>query len=156
MSKTWTFKGGVHPAYNKELSSDKASEELPLQSSYVIPLSQNIGAPSVPVVARGDMVLKGQLIAEPGGFVSVPLHAPTSGKIKKIDVYNHPSGRTMQAIEIKPDGEDKWIDGIGDKRDYEKMTAEEIKKAILDAGLVGMGGAAFPTHVKLSSSRQAH
>lgn len=150
MSKTWNFQGGVHPAYNKELSCNKAVEQLPLQASYVLPLSQNIGAPSVPVVARGDEVLKGQLIAEPGGFVSVPLHAPTSGKIKKIDTYNHPNGRTMMAIEIKPDGEDKWIDGVGEKRDYQKMDAAEIKKAILDAGLVGMGGAAFPTHVKLS------
>ena len=150
MSKTWTFQGGVHPAYNKELSCHVAAEPMPLQKSYVLPLSQNIGAPSVPVVARGDEVLKGQLIAEPGGFVSVPLHAPTSGKIKKIDTYNHPNGKSMMAIEIKPDGEDKAIEGFGEKRDHTKMSGEEIKKAIQDAGLVGMGGAAFPTHVKLS------
>lgn len=154
MTKILKFHGGVHPSYHKNFTESLPAEEMPLQAKYVIPLSQNIGAASVPVVERGDTILKGQMIAEPGGFVSVPLHAPTSGKVKKIDMYPHPSGATMSAIEIKPDGEDKWIDGCGVLRDYENLDAEAIKKAVWDAGLVGMGGAAFPTHVKLSPPKE--
>jgi electron transport complex protein RnfC len=154
MSKLIKFHGGVHPSYNKKRTENLAAEELPLQDSYVVPLSQNIGAMSVPVVERGDEVKKGQMIAEPGGFVSIPIHAPTSGKVKKIDVYPHPSGGNMAAIEIKSDGEDTWAEGIGVQRDYENLDADAIRAAIRNAGIVGMGGAAFPTHVKLSPPKE--
>jgi electron transport complex protein RnfC len=154
MSRTFTFQGGIHPDYHKDLSSHLPTETLPLQERYIVPFSQNIGAASVPVVERGAEVRKGQILAEPGGFVSVAVHAPTSGKIAKIDTYPHPSGRDLMAFEIKPDGQDLWADGIGPLRDVENMTVEDLKKAIRDAGLVGMGGAAFPTHVKLSPPKE--
>ena len=144
MSRILHFHGGVHPAYHKDRTAGLMSVHMPLQDKYVVPLSQNIGAASVAIVERGDEVLKGQMIAEPGGFVSVPVHAPTSGKVKKVDVYQHPSGTAMPAIEIKPDGADKWLDGCGPLRDVDNMDAEAIKKAIWDAGLVGMGSAAIP------------
>lgn len=154
MKAAFDFHGGIHPAYNKETTAGLPAEELPLQEKYIVPLSQSLGAAGNPVVERGTEVLKGQLLAEPGGFVSVPIHAPTSGKVSKIDNFPHPSGRMMTALEITADGEDRWIDGCGPLRDFENMKPDAIKKAIWDAGIVGMGGAAFPTHVKLSPPKE--
>lgn len=150
MTKPIHFSGGVHPDYSKSATAGTPIEEMPLLESYIVPLSQNLGAAAVPIVEKGDEVLKGQMIGEAGGFVSAPVHAPTSGKVKKIDDYPHPVGRSMPAIEIAADGEDRWAEGCGPLRDVDNLKPEEIRKAIWDAGLVGMGGAAFPTHVKLS------
>ncbi len=150
MTKPVHFQGGVHPAYNKQYTVDLSIEKMPLPKRFVIPLSQNLGAPAKCLVEKGQEVLKGQPLGEPGGFVSTPVHAPTSGKIKKIDLYPHPLGRGMEAIEIEPDSEDRWVEGCGPLRDFEAMDPDAIRKAIWDGGLVGMGGATFPTHVKLS------
>lgn len=144
------FYGGVHPEYNKDLARNLGIEEMPLPEKLVVYFTQNLGAPPQPIVEKGDEVKKGQVIAEPGGFVSAPVHAPTSGKIKSIDVYPHPVGTDMPAAVIIPDGADEWADECDAERDISSLEGEEIKKLIHGGGLVGMGGASFPTHVKLS------
>ncbi len=144
-----TFPGGVHPHDFKHFSKNSPIVELPLPERVVIPLSQHIGAPSNPVVKVGDEVLTGQLIAEPGGFVSIPQHATLSGKVTKIDIFPHPVGTSQMAIEITSDGQDKWIE-LTDDADYLNLSADEMKERIKNAGICGMGGAGFPTHVKLS------
>ncbi len=154
MIRARAFKGGIHPDYCKGLTDSLATEEMPPVGRYVVPLSQNLGAPSMPVVEKGAEVAKGQLLAEAAGFVSAPVHSPTSGKVTKIDLFPHPLGLPMEAIEIKPDGEDRWANGCGRERDAEAMCAAEILEAVREAGLVGMGGATFPTHVKLSPPKE--
>lgn len=144
-----TFPGGIHPHDSKHFSKDKALEEMPLPGKVIIPLSQHIGAPAKPVVKIGDEVITGQLIAEAGGFVSIPMHASISGKITKIGIFPHPTGTMSEAIEITGDGQDKWIDLINEKN-FMELSAEEMKSRIAAAGVCGMGGAGFPTHVKLS------
>jgi Na+-translocating ferredoxin:NAD+ oxidoreductase subunit C len=144
------FFGGIHPAYNKDLANRIAVEAMPLPKRLIVPFAQNLGAAPKPVVKKGDTVKKGQVIAEPQGFVSVPLHAPTSGTVQAIDVFPHPVGADMPAAVIVPDGADEWASGLDVERGGESMDAEAIKTIVRDAGLVGMGGASFPTHVKLS------
>jgi electron transport complex protein RnfC len=144
------FFGGVHPAYDKDLANRFAIEAMPLPQRLIVPFAQNLGAAPKPVVKKGDTVKKGQVIAEPQGFVSVPLHAPTSGTVQAIDVYPHPVGADMPAAVIVPDGKDEWANGLDVERGGEGLDAEKIKSIIRDAGIVGMGGASFPTHVKLS------
>jgi len=144
-----TFPGGIHPHDNKIFSKDKKIEEMPLPQKIVIPLSQHIGAPSNPIVKVGDEVLAGQKIAEAGGFVSIPMHSSISGKVTKIAKFNHPAGALVNGIEITGDGEDKWIELSSDEN-YMELSAEVMKERITNAGICGMGGAGFPTHVKLS------
>jgi len=98
------FYGGVHPAYNKDLADKLAIETMPVPKRLIVPFAQNLGAAPKPVVKKGDTVKKGQIIAEPQGFVSVPLHAPTSGTVQAIDVFPHPVGADMPAAVIVPDG----------------------------------------------------
>jgi len=144
-----TFPGGVHPHDYKHYSKNAQITELPLPEKVIIPLSQHIGAPSNPVVKVGDEVKTGQVIAEAGGFVSIPQHASISGKVTKIDLFPHPVGTSQMAIEITGDGLDKWIE-LSDDADFMSLSAEEMKARIKNAGICGMGGAGFPTHVKLS------
>ena len=144
-----TFPGGVHPHDSKKYSKNKPVEILPLPSKIVIPLSQHIGAPSKPIVKVGDEVLAGQKIAESGGFVSIPMHASISGKVTRIDKFNHPTGIISMAIEITNDGQNNQIELI-DEKNYLELPADEMKNRIAEAGICGMGGAGFPTHVKLS------
>jgi electron transport complex protein RnfC len=115
----------------------------------IIPLSQHTGAPAKPVVEKGDEVKIGTRIAEADGFISVPTHATVSGKVKDIGDYPHPLGRKMPAIVLENDGRDEWIDLSG-WTDLLDAPADEVRQAVKDAGIVGLGGAAFPTHVKLS------
>ena len=148
--KTFSF-GGVHPADNK-LSAGKPIEILPVPQMVSIPLSQHLGAPSEPVVNKGDTVKTGQLIAKSTGFVSANIHSSVSGKVEKIDEVLDASGYRRKAIIIKTEG-DEWEPSIdrSDKLIKEiKLSSEEIIKRINDAGIVGMGGATFPSHVKLS------
>ncbi len=148
------FFGGVHPPYNKELARDQVIEVMPMPQRLVVHFTQNLGAPPEPVIKKGDIVQKGQVIAESRGFVSVPIHAPTSGTVKSIDVYPHPVGVDMPAAVIVPDGEDEWVEGCNDERDDTGLDGATLKNLIHDAGMVGMGGAAFPTHVKLSPPKE--
>lgn len=147
-----TFKiGGVHPQGNK-LSAGKAVEVLPLPKSATILVSQHLGAPSTVVVNRGDEIKVGQLLAKSSGFVSANVHSPFSGKVKKIEPIADNSGYKKEAIIIDVEG-DEWIDGIDRSNDLVEKTdlnAKEIITKVLEAGIVGLGGATFPTHVKLS------
>lgn len=145
-----TFMGGAHPHDFKEFSKDAIIEEFPLPKKVIIQLSQHIGAPSKPIVKVGDEVKTGQVIAEAGGFVSIPTHASITGKVTKIAKFPHPIGNSQMAIEITGDGKtDDWVELI-DEKDYLSLSVDEIKKRLLEAGVCGMGGAGFPTHVKLS------
>ncbi|MDZ7861060.1 MAG: electron transport complex subunit RsxC [Candidatus Krumholzibacteriota bacterium] len=144
------FFGGVHPEYNKELSRGKSIRVMPLPEQLTVYFSQNLGAPSNAVVKKGEEVKKGQVIAQPGGFVSTPVHSPTSGKIKSTGFYPSPVGTLMEAAVIIPDGRDEWEEGCDRERDTAGLTSDEIKDIVKEAGIVGMGGATFPTHVKLS------
>ncbi|HER43821.1 MAG TPA: RnfABCDGE type electron transport complex subunit C, partial [Candidatus Eisenbacteria bacterium] len=144
------FFGGVHPRYNKDLASGRAIEAMPMPEKLVVHFTQNLGAPPEPVVEKGSEVKKGQIIAKATGFVSAPVHAPTSGVIKSIDLYPHPVGTDMPAALLVPDGKDEWLEGCNVERDAASLDPAAVKKIIQEAGLVGMGGASFPTHVKLS------
>lgn len=144
------FKGGVHPPDRKELSNTKAVVTLPLPEKVTIPLSQHIGAPAEPIVKVGDMVKKGQKIGEAKGYVSVPVHASISGKVTAVASFPHPAGKNLPAIQVESDGLDEWSEDIKENPGYKKLSPDEIKSIIQAAGIVGMGGAAFPTHVKLS------
>lgn len=147
-----TFRiGGVHPKENK-LSAGQKIQVVPLPKQAIIPLSQHLGAPAVPVVEKGAEVKVGQLIAQAGGFVSANIHSPVSGKVAKIDTAIDAWGMKMPAIFIDVEG-DEWLPEIDRS---EKLltsctyTPEEIVKKIADAGIVGLGGACFPTQVKLT------
>ncbi len=143
--------GGVHPSENK-LSCGKPVEVLPLPDTVVIPLAQHIGAPAVAKVAKGDKVLTGQLIAEAGSFMSANIHSPVSGTVAAVDMQPNGQGLRQMMITIKREG-DEWAEGIDRSETLVKkcsLSAEQIIAKIKDAGIVGMGGATFPTHVKLS------
>lgn len=144
--------GGVHPAENK-LSAGRQIEKLALPGSVTIPVSQHIGAPAVPAVERGEQVKTGQVIAKTGGFVSANIHASVSGKIAKISEEMDSSGYRRLAIMIRADKEEQWMEGIDttDKLITEiPYSRDEILQKILSAGIVGMGGATFPSHIKLN------
>jgi electron transport complex protein RnfC len=147
------FKGGIHPQYNK-LTADQATVTMPLLERYVVPVSQHIGAPGEVIVERGQEVKRGQPLTIPAGFVSVPVHAPTSGTVKKIADFTHPMGKPQPGIEITSDGEDAWSDDIKGHGSWRDLEPAVLKDIIRDAGLVGLGGASFPTHVKLSPPRE--
>ncbi|MHC4914045.1 MAG: electron transport complex subunit RsxC [Planctomycetota bacterium] len=148
-----TFRGGTHPPEKKDLAKDREVEVFPVPPLLAVSLSQGLGAPSKPVVAAGDRVLRGQLIAEPGGFVSAALHAPTSGTVKSIGECPHPVGLRANGIFIEPDGADEWHPEARAALSDDAVAALSPKDIVVKvgaAGIVGMGGAAFPTHVKLS------
>lgn len=145
--KVFKFKGGVHPPDFKALTAESPITALPLPETLLVPLSQHIGAPCKAVVAKGDHVLRGQVIGEAGGFVSAPVHSPVNGTVVKIDTAGNALGRTVPAIEIKPDEENPLA---FEEKVCTELTAEAVKTVVKEAGLAGMGGATFPTHVKLS------
>jgi len=145
-----TFRGGIHPASHKELTDERALDAAVPPELVRIPLLQHIGASSRPLVKKGDAVTLGQTIAEPGGFVSVPQHASVSGTVKAIKEFPHASGRHVTAIEIANDGEDTPADELEPILDWQNASSEALRNRVRDAGLVGLGGAAFPTHVKLT------
>lgn len=149
MGARGTFSGGIHPYDGKDLSKDKPIRDVLPKGDLVYPLSQHIGAPAVPVVSKGDHVLVGQMIAEAGGFVSAPIYATVSGTVKAIEKKRVSVGDSVDAIIIENDGQYEEVD-FGPKNDLSSLTKEEIVKKVQQAGVVGMGGAGFPTHVKLS------
>ncbi len=146
----FTFKGGIHPYEGKELTMDKQVITYLPKGDMVYPLSQHIGAPSTPVVKKGDYVLAGQLIAEAGGFVSANIHASVSGTVKVIEPRLTSSGFKVNSIVIENDNLYKSVEVTPNNKPISELTRDEIIGAIKDAGIVGMGGAGFPTHVKLS------
>ena len=148
-----TFKiGGVHPHDNKIFSAHKPITRVELPKQAIVPLAQHIGAPAVPVVEKGDKVKVGQLIAQAGGFVSAPVHAPVSGTVLKIDTAIDAWGMKMPAIYINVEG-DEWDESIDRSEKINpvcRLQPNEIVEKIKNAGIVGLGGACFPTHVKLT------
>jgi electron transport complex protein RnfC len=144
-----TFAGGVHPHESKEATASKPISKISSPELVIIPLSQHTGAPSKPLVKPGDEVRMGAKIAEADGFISVPVHASVSGKIKAIGDYPHPLGQRLPAIAIENDGHDEWVD-LARWQDLTMSEPQRIREAVKEAGIVGLGGAAFPTHVKLS------
>ncbi len=147
-----TFKGGVHPYEGKELSKANAIKKLLPEGDVIIPLSQHIGAPAKACVAVGDRVLVGQKIGEAVGFISANVHSSVSGTIKKIEPHLVAGGNMVESIVIENDGEYEEI--LWELKGYEEMTKEEKREAIKEAGIVGMGGAGFPTYVKLSPKNE--
>lgn len=145
-----TFKKGIHPPHGKYLSEKKKIEEYTPKGDLVFPLSQHIGAPCEALVKKGDRVLVGQKIAESKAFVSSPIFSSVSGTVKNIAPVTTPSGVKVMSIIIENDGEYENINSEQIKRDYNKLSAEEIREIVKNSGIVGMGGAAFPTHIKLS------
>ena len=144
-----TFKGGVHPYDGKDLAKDQPIRRIKPKEILVYPLSQHIGAPASPIVAVGDTVLRGQKIAETGGFVSAPVFASVSGTVKAIEPRHVATGDLVNSIIIENDGEMKETDFHG-VEDVASLSKEQIIEKVKEAGVVGMGGAGFPTHVKLS------
>lgn len=144
-----TFHGGIHPYDGKELSKDKPMKAVLPKGDLVYPLSQHIGAPAVPVVQKGDYVLTGQKIADAGGFVSAPIYATVSGTVKAIEPRRVVTGDSINSIVIENDGKYDEIE-YQKPAPLEELSKEEILALIREAGVVGMGGAGFPTHVKLS------
>lgn len=145
-----SFKGGVHPPYNKGQTEALTIEVLPPPDKVIIPLSMHIGAPAKVVVKRGDRVKIGQVLAEPGGFVSSPAHSSVSGEVSSIGDFPHPLGHHLTAIEITNDKNDDLITPAPLDKDWREAAPGEIVQKIAASGIVGMGGASFPTHVKLS------
>ncbi|SHK59235.1 electron transport complex protein RnfC [Marinobacter antarcticus] len=154
MTQLWNFSGGVHPAEHKQLSTARAIQVAGIPGQLVIPLQQHIGEPAEPVVAVGDYVLKGQKIADVIHGMGVPVHAPTSGVIESVGDHPvpHPSGMTDKCIVLKPDGKDEWCERYPIS-DYRKLDRDQVLGIIHSAGISGMGGAGFPTYIKLKPRR---
>ncbi|MDX1300526.1 MAG: electron transport complex subunit RsxC, partial [Pseudomonas sp.] len=150
-ARIWDIPGGIHPAERKELSNRTPIQSAPLPKRLTLPLNQHIGAPAEPVVSVGERVLKGQLIAAANGFVSVPVHAPTSGTVSFIgpQPYPHVSGMLAPAIVIDSDGLEQWCE-LTPCADYQQLENNDLLELIRQAGISGMGGAGFPTSVKLN------
>ena len=145
-----TFRGGIHPAEYKDLTQQAPIRVAKVPSRVIIPLQQHTGAPCEPLVAKGDKARAGQKIGDTKAFVSAPVHASISGTVSNIAKHPHPLGQESLAIFIDSDGEDSWMEGIGSRREYSAFSPQELRDIIREAGIVGMGGAAFPTHVKLT------
>ncbi len=142
------FKGGVHPPEGKHFTEKESIQEFGLPDKLYIPMSQHIGAPAKPIVEKGDTVLKGQMIGEAAGFISANIHSSTSGTVVEIGQFVSSLGAKVTTVVIEPDGEDKWIDR--ESRDWRGLTKEAMIEIVKSHGIVGMGGATFPTHVKLN------
>jgi len=145
----FTFHGGIHPYEGKELSKDRPIKEYLPKGDLVYPLSQHIGAPANAIVAKGDTVKAGQKIAEANGFVSAPIYATVSGTVKAIEPRRVITGDNVMSIVIENDGKYEEVE-FAQPKPVEVLLKEEIINLIKEAGVVGMGGAGFPTHVKLS------
>ena len=145
-----TFKGGTHPFGGKDMSKDLPVKKIVPEGEMVYPVSQHIGAPAKPVVQPGDQVLVGQTIAEAAGFVSTDICSSVSGTVKKIEPRLTVCGAMVDSIIVENDNQYTAVEGFGEKREWKSLSKEEIRTIIQKAGIVGMGGAGFPTHVKLA------
>lgn len=143
-----TFRGGIHPPYGKELSEHKSISPAPIPEEVIIPLSQHVGVPCKAVVSVGDRVEAGQKLGEAEAFISAPVHSSVSGKVKEIRKVKNFAGAEVDSIIIECDSEQAEFKA--DRRDISSLSADDIRKIAKEAGIVGLGGAAFPTHVKLS------
>jgi electron transport complex protein RnfC len=149
-----TFRGGIHPPHFKKQTEAKAIELATVPSVVVIPLAQHIGAPCDPVVKVGDSVKVGQKIGESQAFVSSPIHSSVSGTVKKIELRQSPGGAKVKCIVIESDGQLTVDESVKPRGTVDSLSPEELKGIIKECGLTGMGGAGFPTHVKLSPPKE--
>jgi electron transport complex protein RnfC len=148
-----TFKGGIHPPDKKELAKDASIRPAQIPKRVVIPLSQHVGAPCKAVVSINQDVRKGQIVGEPGGFVSAPVHSSVSGKVVAIGEFPNAMGRMVPSVVIENDEKEEWTT-LKDDPDYPDLPPDALKEKIKAAGIVGLGGAAFPTVVKLSPPKE--
>ena len=151
--KTRKFKGGIHPNDSKALTASKPVKTAPLLEKYTVIIHQNIGSAPELVVQKGDTIKKGSLLAKATGFVSVPLHSPTSGTVTAIEKCPGPACVSVPAIEITADGKDEWGSPFEPIADWQNADPAVLKQRMADAGIVGMGGAGFPAHIKLSPTK---
>ena len=147
----FSFFGGVHPKENKVYACDLPVLDFPEPDLLVVPMAQHIGAPCKPLVKKGDYVKVGQKIGDNQGLC-VPVHAPVSGKVKAVDMKPHSNGTTVMSVVIQNDHEDVLSEEIQPRtqEQVDALSPENLMDIIREAGIVGMGGATFPTHVKLS------
>lgn len=145
-----TFKRGIHPPHGKHFTENKKIEYLLPKGDLVYPMAQHIGAPCEPIVSKGDRVLVGQKIGEAKGFVSSPIHSSVSGTVKSIVPMLTASGTKVMSVVVENDGLYEKHESMVPRQDYKNLSKEELLKIIQDAGVVGMGGATFPAHVKLA------
>lgn len=144
-------RGGIHPPEGKERTEGVPLVESEPPEELAVLMIQHIGAPAKPVVERREEVLKGQIIGKAQGYISANIHSPVSGKVRKIENRTHgPTGKPVQAIVITNDGEERWAEGCNEPQDLDQMDPEQMVERVQEAGVVGMGGATFPAHVKLS------
>ncbi|HXU93436.1 MAG TPA: electron transport complex subunit RsxC, partial [Gallionella sp.] len=153
MRQLFKFHGGVHPPTNKTQSNGKPIAQVALPSKLVIPLHQHVGSSAKPAVEVGQHVLKGQIIGTPDGRLSSAVHASTSGTIAAIDMQQvaHPSGLPDLCVTLIPDGKDEWI--ARESRDWRAMAHADLRHLLREAGVVGLGGAVFPSDMKLYSGQ---
>ena len=149
-----TFRGGSHPFEGKELSMDKPTTVLLPKGEMVYPVSQHIGAPAKVIVEKGEHVLVGQKLAEAGGFVSACVISSVSGTVKSIEPRQMVNGSMVESVVVENDGAYETVPDFGKTRDVSKLSKEEIRNYVKEAGIVGMGGAGFPTHVKLTPKNE--
>ena len=146
--KPFTFKGGIHPPYNKELASGKPIEICPLPDRVIIPLHQHVGAPAKTLVEKGQEVKAGQLIGESDAFCFSPVHCTVNGTVKSVGPKLHTCGLQVESVVIDVDKEDSSVQKLAPLGDHPKP--EQIVERVKETGLVGLGGAAFPTHIKIN------
>src|SRR5690554_5182861 len=154
MTQLWNFADGIHPPENKHQSTTRPIQQAGIPERLVLPLQQHIGEPAEVAVNVGDRVLKGQVVADVTSGMGVPVHAPTSGTIEAVEQLPvpHPSGMADWCVVLKPDGEDQWTE-LSPISDYKLMDREQVLQIIRNAGIAGMGGAGFPTDIKLRPPR---
>lgn len=145
-----TFKHGIHPDEYKAFSQHLSIERMPFVEEYVVPMSQHIGAPSQPIVRKGQRVMRGEMIAKPGGFVSVAQHSPVTGTVTAVERAFHPTGQELPAVRIQTDSFSTQYLPASKTSDWKTLDSHTWIPLVQSAGLVGLGGAAFPAHVKFS------
>ncbi|RZS93027.1 electron transport complex subunit RsxC [Cuneatibacter caecimuris] len=155
MAGKGTFRSGIHPDGGKELSMDQPVRELVTKGDTVYPMSQHIGAPAAPLVKKGDRVLVGQKIGEAGSFVSANVFSSVSGTVKAVEPRLMVSGEQVMSVIVENDGLFETVEGFGTPRDWHGLSPQDIRSIVKEAGIVGMGGAGFPTHVKISPKDDA-
>lgn len=153
-SKQLTFRHGVHPEEFKDWTASLPVERMPFVKEYVVPLSQHTGAPSVALVRKGQRIRRGEMIAKPGAFVSVAQHAPVTGVVSDIALAEHPGGQWVESIRIQADPFSPQTIEADPPPDVHRLEMKEFLTAVQNAGLVGMGGAAFPAHVKFAIPKE--
>jgi len=150
----FTFKGGVHPPYKKELTNNKSIIKARMPKQLTVPLIQHIGSPCNPTVNAGDLVKEGQVIGKSNSFISAPVHSPVSGKVKKVEKALHPLGINVTSVFIEPDDKNDrdYMKPLGS--DLDKLDPIKMVGRVREAGIVGLGGATFPAHVKFSPPKE--